>query len=198
MGPHEVVECNKESGQCTSSVKGLEAGPWAGVIFVSSVEALNKLFELAVFSAFLVQVFKPDDGFFGQFVGVVGDVFIIGQDGRIVGRVAIGDEFRGRVSTSRLTVAVVEQREGRLHFSFLGEVVSANSSGFRVNDEPGVSPLSIDNDVGFIGGGDIGGRRAIRIDIRRQVGGGGTDIVQDGLVRDGDVEDALKCVSCQP
>ena len=30
------------------------------------------------------------------------------------------------------------------------------------------------------------------------MGSGGTDIVQDGLVGDGDVEDAFQRVSCQP
>ena len=58
MGSHEVIKCDKESCQCACSVKRFEAGPWPGMVFIGSVEALNKLFKLAVFGAFLVHIFN--------------------------------------------------------------------------------------------------------------------------------------------
>ena len=84
MGAHEVVKCDEESCQCACSVKRLEAGPWSGVVFICSVESLNELFELTVFSAFLVHILETDNGFFRKLDCVVADGLIVSHDGRIV------------------------------------------------------------------------------------------------------------------
>ena len=108
MGPHEVIKCDEERCQCACPIKRLKASPWPGVVFICPVEALNKLFELAIFSAFLVHVLETDNGFFRKLSRVVVNGFIISHDGRIVGRIAVGDQLRDRGVLPRITVTVVE------------------------------------------------------------------------------------------
>jgi hypothetical protein len=64
----------------------------------------------------------------------------------------------------------------------LRKVISANSSGMRINNKPCIGPFVIDNNISFVCSGYAYGFRAVFIDKIGQVSGGGIDIVNDGLV----------------
>ena len=66
MRPHEVVVDHEERGECAGPIEILEARSWAGMEFVGAVESFNELLVFAIGFTFGIEVFKSDDGAFGE------------------------------------------------------------------------------------------------------------------------------------
>ena len=71
-------------------------------------------------------------------------------------------------------------------------VIGMDSAGSGSNGEPSVIPLIEDADIGFIGGGTrVDGAFMMEIELMAE-GGGGIGVVENGLVRDGSLEDVFE------
>ncbi len=65
--------------------------------FVRAIESFNELFVFMVDFAFGVEIFKSDDGAFGEYIRTtfLDGGRIVGDDGTVVGRQAVSNEFAG-------------------------------------------------------------------------------------------------------
>ena len=154
--------------------------------------------EDAVGFALGVEVLQTNDGAFGDHVrlgSILGSV-IVGHDGGVVRRQSIGDELAGiTFGGVRRTVASVEQSQSRLGAPVVREVISADGPSVLSDDEPGVVGFGFDLDVGFIRRTGTAWGGAVGIDKSGQIAGRSIDIVDDGLMRDGNVKDAFEGLS---
>ena len=191
---HEVVKSHEECGQGYGSVEVFEASTRSRVELVGTVQAFHELLEDAVSFAFGVDVFQTNDGAFGDHVrlgSVLGSV-IVGHDGGVVRRQSIGDELAGNAFGGvRRTVASVEQSQSRLGAPVVREVVAADGPSVLSDDEPSVVGFAFDLDVSFIRRTGTAWGGAVGIDKSGQIAGRSVDVVDDGLMRDGNVKDAF-------
>lgn len=191
----EVVVGDEESGKCYRAVEVFEATPGAGVELVGAVETFDDLLELSIFGAFLILVFQADDGTAFQrlscffFAGQIVD----GVDSGVIGRVAVTDEFDDSVFGDG-SDGFVESDEGVTSASGIRDVIGMDSAGFGSDGEPGVIPSVEDADIGFISGGTrVDGTFMMEIELMAE-DGGGIRIVENGLMRDGSLEDIFEHV----
>ena len=99
MTSEEVAMGDEQDGEGDSAVEILEAAAGSGVEFISAIEAFNDLLKLSVFSAFLVLVGQADDRVsFNREGGTLEQSRVVdGVDSRVIGRVAVADEFGGDI-----------------------------------------------------------------------------------------------------
>lgn len=190
---HEVVEGHEKSGQRNDAIEVFEAGAWSSVELVGAIETFDQLLECAVSFALGIEVFQADNSVFREHVisGVLASGGIISDDGAVVRRQAIGDQaaeaaFRG----AWRAVATGEQSQSRFDATGVGDVISADGAVTLSDDEPGVMGKAFDLDIGFIGRTCADRLGAVCIDELAEIGGGSVDVVDDRLVRDGDVKHA--------
>lgn len=84
---------DEEDGKRESAVEVLEAASGACMELVCAVEALDELLVCSELLAFGIVVFETDDG--AAYDGVAAGLRINEVHGRVIGRVAVADEFDG-------------------------------------------------------------------------------------------------------
>jgi len=145
-----------------------------------------------------VLVFQADnDALLDPVEGFTFRVEVNGMDGGAVRRKAIGDQPDGLTGRNGPN-GFVECDLGVLGASIIGDVVGVDSTRYGADGEPCVIPFASDADVGFVGGKQ-------RIDQTFVMGvelvtehGGVLGVIEDGLVRDGDLKDISEDVGRLP
>lgn len=198
MWAHEVVEGHKESGESDDAIEVFEAGTWSSVELVGAVEAFDQLLEGAVSFALGIEVFQADNGVFCEHVisGICACGGIISDDGTVVRRQAISDQtaemaFRGVWRA----VATGEQSQSGFDATGVGDIVATDGAGILSDDEPGVVGKAFDLDVSLVGCTCADRIRAVSIDELAEIRGGSVNVIDDRLVRDGDVKNTLESLS---
>lgn len=193
--PEEVVVSDEESGEGDRAVEVFEATPGAGVELVGAVEAFDDLLELSIFGAFLILVFQADDGtaFKRLSFALLPGLIVDGVGSGIIGGVAVADEFDDSIFGDS-SESFVQSDKGVTSASGIRDVIGMDSAGFGSDGEPGVIPLIEDTDVRFISGGTrVNGAFMLEIELMAE-DSGGIGVVENGLIRDGSLEDVFEHV----
>lgn len=195
MGSEEVVVGHEQDGEGDGSIEVLEAATGAGVELIGTVEALNDLFELAVFSSFGVLICQADDGasFQGQGGALEQSGVVDGMGGGVIGGVAVADEFGGGVWRHG-PEGFGEGDERMLSAPGIGEVIGMNGAAGGADSEPGVIPAIGHADIGFIAGDTRIDRAFVKAVKPVAEHGGLAEVVEHGDVREADAEDMLEHV----
>ncbi len=192
VGFEEIEPDDEERDEDDSSVDGFEATRGSVFFFEGSVKAFDELLEDAEFCGFGVEVLETDDGFM-----LDGESVLLSKVlGQLVDGASIGDE-------EEFADAVLD--EGRIDFlevlpeglsGVLGIAVEADGlSGdellFRDIGEDDVAPSSGDSDVSFVGDEVVLDVDGGILSKGEEPEGGGFDVVEDGLMGDGELVEVL-------
>lgn len=188
----EVVVGDEQGGQGDCAAGGFETAGGAGVEFVGTVEPFDEFFERAEFFRFGIEVLQADDLFMRDFEVLTG--LVQEADAGGIRRIAVGDERRVLVCGSGTQGFL--HSDGRRQGIARGiDMVGGDVASARRNEEEDVSVFAGDFDVGFVAGLS-GVDRAFEPHIEAvAVRSGRKGIVEDGLIRDGDLEDVSENIS---
>ena len=94
--------------------------------------------------------------------------------------------------------SVVKRGYSRLRTARLREIVAADGSSFLFHNQPGVVPLAVDLNVGFVGRRHCFRHGHVLVHPRRQQFRRGVDVIDHRLVRDVNVEESGQQVARLP
>lgn len=195
MRSEEVVVGNEKDGESDGAVEIVETASGAGMKFIGTIEALNDLFELAVFSTFGVLIGEADDSasFQGQGGALEQSGVVDGMGGGVIGGVAVADELDGGIFRQG-SDGFFKCDKSMLSASVVGEMIGVDSAGVGADGEPSVIPSVSDLNVGFVTGDTMVERAFVKhIELMTQHGGG-VGVVQDSLVGYRSLKDVFKHV----
>ena len=177
--------CNEESREYDSAVEGIEAGGGSGMELIGTVKAFDNLFKGAIGFRFLVEVLKAD--YLTMFKRDTIRERVNEMNTSAVRRIIIGDERHFLIFTKSAD-GFFDGADGRQNGSIVSDVIGNNLERFYSDDQKGVGPVTFYPDIGFITGGH-GINRAfeVAIEVMAPVSSG-FSVVEDGLVRDMDIE----------
>lgn len=186
MGPKEVVMRGDEGNEGDSAVHGLKSGGGTDVEFDRTVKPLDELFKTSEFSGDFVEILKADDLFKSDLMILV--TFLVKeQKASDVGRVAVGDEGKFLIGIGGAD-GFVHGDGGGESLTIVGDVVRSDLVIFRRDKQEDKGVLTSDFDVCLVAGGFVVDRAFESHVELMAVVGSGFGVVEDGFVRDMDVE----------
>lgn len=156
---------DKEDGESDGAIEVFEAGSSSGVELVGAVKAFDDLLELSVFGAFLIFVFQADDGSsFQPWRSALREGWLIdGVSGRVIGGVAVADEFESFVFRKG-SDGFGKGDEGIAGSTGIRDVIGLDGAGCGADGEPCIIPSVHNADIRFITGDD-GIERAFMVHV---------------------------------
>jgi flagellar biosynthesis regulator FlaF len=192
----EVVVGDEEGREGHRTIEVLKTTAGAGVEFIGAVEALDDLFESAVFGAFFIVVGQADNSATqkrrSQVLGF--GLLVKSEGGRVVSGIAVGDELEGCVAGER-TDSFLQGDEGITSAAGIGEVIGVDGAAGCTDREPGEVPSVGHVDIGFIAGDDLI-ERCFVMEVELVTEHGGLiQVVENRDIREIKAEDIFEHVS---
>lgn len=196
----EVEPGDKEGDKDDGAINGFESVGFLIFFFEGSVEAFDELLEDAVLFGFGVEVFQADDFFVMQ----VEAILFCELMSELIDGVSVGDEEQMDeviFQEAGMDFLDVLEESGPcgLGVAVQADVLAGDELLFGDIGEDDIAPCSGDTDVGFV-------HDEVMVDVDggflgegAESEGGGFDVVEDGLVGEGDgieVEESLFGFSC--
>lgn len=147
VGTEEVVVGHEQSSQNCCAVHAVKTGGGTHVVFESSVQSLNKLFESSPLLGFGVKILQADNLLVPDRRAIIEGIQEMDAGG--IGGIAVGNENEILVRRCR-TDSFLHGNNGRQSTPVVREVIGGDFEAFRGNEEEDVVMLAEDLDVGFI------------------------------------------------
>ena len=191
MGAEEVVVGDEQGGEGQGAVGGGKAAGGADVIFVSTIEAFDKLFEGAELRRGGFQILQTD--YLSQRVGGLGSGSMSVEEVQagLISGVAVGDEAQGLIG-GQGAGSLAQGHGGGQGIALRGDVIGRDVMPLGVEKEESVWVLAGDPDIGFVAGGGVADRAFVAEVEGVAVISGGLGIVEDRLVAEGHAEDSAQ------
>ena len=153
MGSEEIVVSNKEDGSGDSAVKVIETVSRVNMMFESSIETFNELFEGSELSRDGIKVLKADNQFMSDWV--VGWTSSVDKIDRFdISGIAVGNGGDILVGSGGADRFVDSDSSGEDIFRMV-EMVSRDGAGMGRNKEEGIESFSQDFDISFVAGNEV-------------------------------------------
>ena len=153
MGSEEIVVSNKEDGSGDSAVKVIETVSRVNMMFESSIETFNELFEGSELSRDGIKVLKADNQFMSDWV--VGWTSSVDKIDRFdISGIAVGNGGDILVGSGGADRFVDSDSSGEDIFRMV-EMVSRAGAGMGRNKEEGIESFSQDFDISFVAGNEV-------------------------------------------
>ncbi len=174
----------KEGGKGDGAIDAVKSMGRFDMVFESSVESFNELFEGSVGCRLVVEILESDDFPVGKVFFSLGIQEVYPCR---VGGVAIGHEDEGLVWVGGAN-GFFHGDDGGERFSVIGHVVGGDFEALGREEEEDIVAFAHDLDVGLIACADfVDGSLILEVEAVA-VEGSGRGIVQDCLIGDGDTE----------